>query len=644
MAAALWTTVLLTGSGHALDALEQTLTSGGYRAVRRIRQHEVAAVLGPGTVVVAAFDQPAKAELQALDDLCDAAGAPWVPLRYQGGKAFLGPAVTPGATARFRDLLLRRRAAAHDERAYDASWQPDRTDQYPATDVEWAWVASEAAVRIEGWIAGVGTFDIVDGELEIDPIERTTERHHILMLPDRKPDFTPPPVSAAHLVDTETGIILRVRDLSSEEYILPPTLHLAVADVADMRRIFDWPNDLRAFGSSWTDEEGARAAAIGEAVERYCGNWLPPDSIIMNTSFDTLRSRGESAVDPDSLVLYSPTQYSTPGFPFAPFRRDSRASWIQGWSLSRARAVWVPAFLVHVGWHKRRGDEPRYAYPNLTGIAAGVDLDTAILSGLEEVVERDTSMIWWAHAQSIPSMVLPEDVERQVHPVADRFETRVMALPNEFGVPVAAGVVRDRRTGWLVIGTAVRPTFTAAALKALAEGFSLQHSCRSLDDPAVFSRIVRASIQSAGNLKAWRSDRDYLDAYRNDFHDVVELMCQLQVHLDPRATAHVAEWVWTDPQPVVEPDLSMPERSLELLRRKVEARHYDVIRVDVTTPDIAAVGLRVVRTIVPGLVANFPAAFPMWGRRRIQQAGVAAGWRSDPAGETELNTFPMPHA
>ncbi|MEV7042728.1 hypothetical protein [Amycolatopsis sp. NPDC051061] len=55
-----------------------------------------------------------------------------------------------------------------------------------------------------------------------------------------------------------------------------------------MRRLLDWPNDRRAFGPSWDGPAGAHAAAIGEAVERYCGNWPGPHTRIVATTYDAL--------------------------------------------------------------------------------------------------------------------------------------------------------------------------------------------------------------------------------------------------------------------------------------------------------------------------------------------------------------------
>ncbi|GAA3246932.1 hypothetical protein GCM10020256_74850 [Streptomyces thermocoprophilus] len=96
---------------------------------------------------------------------------------------------------------------------------------------------------------------------------------------------------------------------------------------------------------------------------------------------------------------------------------------MKGWSHTQNTEVYVPAFLVYVAWHEHpervRHDEPLFAYPNLAGIAAGPSMDYALLSGLEEVIERDASMVWWHNAQALPELQMSQDLRELI---ADRAE------------------------------------------------------------------------------------------------------------------------------------------------------------------------------------------------------------------------------
>lgn len=644
------TTIVLTGDTCLANLLATAMSDGVYKEVRCVALDDIPALQScVGMVVIAAFKYPALDKFRKLEAHCAQENIPWIPVRYQDGRVFAGPAVVPGDdTVKFEDVFLRRRAAERDVRVHDVSWGATEAEQLDATFAEWQWVAATVAIRVERWIAGAYGAHQLENELELDLIANTITAHPVLPLPN-KAAYSVPVASKTFekdiLVDAQTGVITQLREVTGTDG-LPKNLKVAVADVADMERILDWANDRRAFGASWTSLEAAFNAARGEAVERYCGNWIAPDREIRTASYASLIRAGEYAVDPDSLALYSEQQYQTKGFPFEKFSRDSKAGWVLGWSLTHQRAVWVPAFLVYVTWHTRQqGSEPLFCYPNLTGIAAGATAEYAMLSGLEEVVERDTGMIWWAHAQTLPCLPITDSIRQLYADVADRFELRLIPLENEFSIPVLVAAVRDRETGWITIGSAVRHIAADGAYKALAEAFSLQQTCRSLDNPQRFSTIVQNGAQNFGNLKPWRQDRAYLDSYRSDFHDVVDLMCQQQLNLDRRAAEYVSKWVWAETATREWESLpALPSRTLDAMRARVEGAGYEVISVDVTSRDIAVAGFHVRRTLVPGLVANFPAAFPQWGAKRIQQAGVSLGWRNQPCAEGELNIFPIPHA
>ncbi|HBL29018.1 MAG TPA: bacteriocin biosynthesis protein SagD, partial [Acidobacteria bacterium] len=73
------------------------------------------------------------------------------------------------------------------------------------------------------------------------------------------------------------------------------------------------------------------------------------------------------------------------------------------------------------------------------------------------------------------------------------------------------------------------------------------------------------------------------------------------------------------------------------------ARGFRAISVDVTTPDVQAAGLCVVRVIVPGLYPNAPAAFPFLGGRRLYEEPAALGWLPAPLTEADLVRVPLPH-
>ncbi|WP_330305201.1 MULTISPECIES: YcaO-like family protein [unclassified Streptomyces] len=420
----------------------------------------------------------------------------------------------------------------------------------------------------------------------------------------------------------------------------PPRLHLAVSELRDVTERLPWQTERQSFGTSWEDPEQAVRSAEGEAVERFCGT-CPPDRPV-HGSYEQLTRRGLRALDPRTLVLHSDRQYATAGFPFQPFLRDSPAHWVEGRSAVDGEPVLVPAFMVYTAWARmpRPYPEPFYAFPVIGGIAAGPTEDFALLSGLEEVIERDAVAVWWANATALPALP-PTDRLRALGEGAEHaFETRLVRIDNEFGLPVIAAGVRSVAEGWLTYGCAARADEEEAAAKALAEAHTLQITCRVLDDPAT-------SLATPGRpspLKSWRGDRRYLDDYRADGSDAVEQICQQQLYLDRRAADRAAPWAWDLPEGQWTEPAHRPRYDASALVGRVAAAGYDVVTVDLTTPEAAAAGMRVLRVVVPGTAGVAPAAYLPLGRRRMQDTAVRLGRRSTPLREEELNTFPMPHS
>ncbi|MCL6296852.1 YcaO-like family protein [Streptomyces kronopolitis] len=626
------TTVLLTGLPELTAPIAHALSTTGYARVGPAPE-DLSGVDVRDTVLVAAFAHPAYTELARIDDLCSGLGLRWLPLRRERGRAVLGPAITPGTTADFADVLHRRLAAAHDPRVVEAMRAAPEAGSPRLGARDARWISAQLGMDLERWITG----EAATGEVELDLRELSRLSRTVLPMPTRPRPVERGDAEADLLVDDQVGVVTAVQELAPQPG-MPDRLRVCAVDVADMRRVADWPNDRQAFGTSWSEFDTARRSAVGEAVERYCGSRLPQDRLRYG-SHARLRRDGVPTLDPRRLHLYSERQYRTAGFPFAPLTTDTECAWVEGRSWTTGEPVWVPAFLVAHGEH----DPVAYSDPLVAGVACGVSEEHAVTSGLEEVIERDTTMLWWANAARLPRLAESDRIRELVADSLDAYDITLIPLDNEFDVPVIAAAVLDRATRWLTIGFATRPSVQEAAEKALAEGFTLHHTCHYLDDEKALAD-GRAELPHLDNLKPHRADRRYLDSYRADFGDVRDLLCQQQIHLDPRAGERVAPWVLDLPTRSWDGLPALAGRHLAAYRERVEARGFEVISVDLTTCDVEAAGLSTAHTIVPGLVSNFPAGMPMWGDGRISRAGVQLGWRTEPLTEEGFNVFPLPHA
>jgi ribosomal protein S12 methylthiotransferase accessory factor len=424
----------------------------------------------------------------------------------------------------------------------------------------------------------------------------------------------------AALIHPRFGLVRRVvRQPTPPE--LPAAFVAYSADVADTRRFAPWIADRYAFGATLGSDEGARDAALGEAVERYCANAVPHG--LRAASYLDLLTAGEPAVDPAEWVLYSSAQYATSDFPFVPMTADLRVRWVEGRDLASGRPVLVPASLAYLNFrHPTYASEPPTNGVILPGIAAGRSREDAERAAIAEIVERDAVTLWWQRNE--PAIRVRWQSSRRLQALlaprspASRITYEVFAIPSEFGAPVIGALLDDPDRAIVTMGSACRADPLAAIAKALTEAIQLRaFSVDLLDADSRIWRGARSGLHDQRCFFPYRADRSYLDCVTEHFAEAEDFATHAQLYLDRRMREHLERITAAEDEvdPSDLPRLAGEERGA-LLRRLAECGRR-VVSVDVTTSDVAATGLRVVRVLVPGLYPNAPAAFPFHGGSRL---------------------------
>ncbi|HWN22965.1 MAG TPA: YcaO-like family protein [Gaiellaceae bacterium] len=373
-------------------------------------------------------------------------------------------------------------------------------------------------------------------------------------------------------------------------------------------------------GGAHVSRPASRAAALGEAVERYAGT-ASSNAERPRVAAATL---GAAAVDPALFTFFRPEQLASPGFPFVPFTTRTRIRWAPGFRVPTCEPVLLPAQLVHLG--PPPPDEPLIAYATSSGLACGGTLEEAILSGLLELVERDAFMVVWANRLSLPLLDSTGD------PVLERIERLYLAPAGLrfaavdascfFGIPVAFGVVHgpDGDAGRLGLGAAAAITIQEAVRKALAEAFWVQQGSRDL-------------VRGAEAVPHADEIRDFDDHLL--FHSdpaTHELTAFLDASDERRSTREVPSLEGGDLRALI-----------EAAEAKLSARGVSLYAADVTSQDIREVGLSVARVLSPELcpldvihLARF------LGPRRLFHAAHELGLRETPLTMSTVNHDPHP--
>lgn len=347
-------------------------------------------------------------------------------------------------------------------------------------------------------------------------------------------------------------------------------------------RVGRQPGTFTGAGTA-VDETTAQVRAVCEALERYCGVMYPTEGVLRASA----RSLGDRALDPRRLPRCSRRERARAPAAFRLREPDLERDelWVRGHSLTLGRPLWVPLSATYMGLPLPICQH--VLFPLSTGLAAGTSFRQAILSGLCEVIERDSLALFWLHQLPAPRLeasaqAVRDPALRELLAAGDAAgtETTLLDLTTDVGVPVIGAVQTCARAAPHAIAMAAcRPDPGAAALRVLEEVGSL--------------RVALIEAAGAGRRVA-RED------FFSEREQTPESFGLLYAGADGPARFHFAtrhapaaeRW----PAPIAGEDL------LSILVERLAAAGMETIAVDVTTPEVREFGIVVVRVIVPELM------------------------------------------
>jgi ribosomal protein S12 methylthiotransferase accessory factor len=412
---------------------------------------------------------------------------------------------------------------------------------------------------------------------------------------------------------------------------LPPESLVSpfVGVVRGMQDVFAGPEDVRlatawcesAFpqslvgGGSGPTAQNARAAAIGEAMERYSACVLDPDALVVASARET-RPR---AVEPACFALFSESQYRAPGFPYARFDRDTRLAWIEGVTLPDGEPAWLPAQLVHLAGHE---SEPPICRTTSSGLACHASVADSTLAALLELLERDAFMITWKARIAWPLL------DWRGHGGISAFERaflrptglewRAIDLSAFWDIPIAAAVVRGGDA--IGIGAAAAVTVERAVTKALDEAARVR----------TWASALRASEEAAPPADEIEEFDDHVHFYA-DPRNAPRLR-----FIDSSGRGRRVESV-----PAVRG--ATAEARIETICGRLARRRITAYAVDVTASDVREAGLAVARVIAPELCAlDVEHGARLLGGNRLYEEPRRLGVRGRVLTEADVNPDPHP--
>ena len=379
---------------------------------------------------------------------------------------------------------------------------------------------------------------------------------------------------------------------------------------------------LSGAGSSLYRDQ-AEIKAYCEALERYCTVVFNPDAITVATR----QELGDDAIDLETLPRGRDEEYRHPLTYLVPPNNSAEMRWIQGYSLISGKPKWVPMGMVYISSaHYYRGEA--FYPPITTGCALAASYEQAIISGAQEVIERDALTLTWLHKLPLPRIDVsdfddPHFQERMRRLEQSGVKQYFFNATTDLGVStIYALQVNPYSNVAVVVMAATRLNPREAIVKVIDETASSRYALEKLvheprrynpEDFRSFTRLTDGATyySDAQNL----SDFDFL--IKNDCTCAIDDMPNLKTG-------------------DVEADL---RRLVSLFRE----RELELVVVDITVPQARQMGFYVVKVIAPQLLpltTNYNLRY--LASERLYEAPVCMGYEAKRY--DQINPLPQPFA
>lgn len=217
--------------------------------------------------------------------------------------------------------------------------------------------------------------------------------------------------------DPLVGPIIKLQDLSSSVGFCYKMIGDTVAFESASNRL---KFDLFTYGKG-LDQEKTLFSCYGEFFERWASEEVFSKEREFWASSSDLKDRGAQLLEPQILLQYSEQQIATREkinqnlvlrrmhqlCPPVPHKyNNEKLKWVKGKRLTDGSDIFIPSDYLY----RSQKMNPKYfSWFSSNGLAAGWSYRQAFMQGLCELIERDSTGIWWF--QKIPLTAVEDDVE-----------------------------------------------------------------------------------------------------------------------------------------------------------------------------------------------------------------------------------------
>ncbi|HYP23947.1 MAG TPA: YcaO-like family protein [Actinomycetota bacterium] len=394
-----------------------------------------------------------------------------------------------------------------------------------------------------------------------------------------------------------------------------PRIVVVGAEITGVHEILGRPPPTHSYhiGGGGVFPEEALIRTLGESLERYAQlmGGIRHRGGLRFTSYDSLLAKGERVVDPEYLTFFEPHQLSQPGFLFEAFRRDAPVAWLHVRSLTGGETTWAPAQILTLGYnvHQAAG-EPWIVSAVTTGTAAHTDPTKALRNCILELIQLDTVMGHW-YTDRVARRI---ELDRRTAPISrilGKFFQRGLDaafytienadLP---GHHIACKITDADGIPSIAIGLGTDTNLVDAMYKAMLEGVGVVKLARLL---AIQMQTRRGGAIEIDPTSLYDLDNNVL------YYALPENRHLLERRFGDDPAVHAS-----DLDPDWGPD---PAADVRGLVQAFADTGKDLFFLDLTTPDIAALGFYAFRAWSPQTLALTLPSAPALAHARYREYG-----------------------
>lgn len=397
---------------------------------------------------------------------------------------------------------------------------------------------------------------------------------------------------------------------------LLPEFHSIGTDLAAIHRVLGYEGEMQYhLGGYGIFYEEALIKAMSEAMERYCLMMYPHfiKEEVVFTTYKDLVSSGEDVVPARYFDLFQREEYQRENFPFKPFEEEATYGWLQVPSLLKPnREIWVPAQVLFPGYRTNaEKGEHRWSPGFSTGAASHVTVKNALYNGLMEFIEIDSYMIHWyamrtADRITLDGTDLADLVGQWLDPAMYELVLLYQVLP-DLPVPTVSAFLYNKKhlIPFMTAGAQTDLDVTNCVYRAIMEatavtmlgfgGYVFQ------PNEFIVSKKIDQILDLDSNVAFYvkPSNKDISLRLINDLHS------GSYVHFDdlPRFTVG-----------------SIEDKIKTTLRMLAKVSEY-AVAFEITVPDVADLGFRVVKSYIPELHCMALPSYPYSNHPRMLKYG-----------------------